>query len=120
LSQIECKVVEGGLHVNLSSEAFALTLFDGLEDPNFNRGGRTWFTGRMVNVAKRLGRGSWDKVNQFLLKCLMMRQGGGERFMAWEGELRRELEMAPLSSHELAPAFRWEEPGRLLNAAHDC
>jgi hypothetical protein len=50
----------------------------------------------------------------------MMRQGGGERFVAWEGELRRELEMAPLSSHELAPAFRWEEPGRLLNAAHDC
>jgi hypothetical protein len=104
---MEAKIIEQGLHVNLSSEAFALKLLDGLDNPNFNRRGRVWFTARMVNVAKRLSRGSWDKINQFLLGCLMMRQGGRERLMVWEGELRRELVMAPMSSHELAPAFRW-------------
>jgi hypothetical protein len=66
-----------------------------------------WFTARIVNVAKRLSRESWDKINKLLLGCLMMRQGEGESFMVWEGELRKELMMAPLSSHELAPAFRW-------------
>jgi hypothetical protein len=101
------KVVEQGLHVNCSSESFALVLLDGLDEPNFNREGRKWFTARMVNVAKRLSRESWDKINKFLLRCLMIRQGMGESFMTWEEELRRELISVPLSSHELAPAFRW-------------
>jgi hypothetical protein len=107
LSHMEDKVVKMGLRVNCSSEAFALTLLDGLGDPNFNREGRIWFTARMVNVAKRLSRESWNKINKFLLGFLMMRQGG-ESFMMWEGELRRELVEVPLSSHKLAPAFRWE------------
>jgi len=104
---MEDKVVKMGLRVNCSSEAFALTLLDGLVDPNFNREGRIWFTARMVNVAKRLSRESWNKINKFLLGFLMMRQEG-ESFMIWEGELRRELVEVPLSSHKLAPAFRWD------------
>jgi hypothetical protein len=109
LKALKIKVIEHGLDWNISPESFTLTILDGV-GKGLDREGRTWFTGRMVNVAKRLCRQSWDRVEEWLMGCLTMEQmgweGEGGSFWEWEMRLRDELMEAPLSWAKMAPAFR--------------
>jgi hypothetical protein len=105
LSSLESKVIEHGLDWNLSPESLTLTIMDGV-DPELDRDGRIWFTVRMVTVAKRLSRSSWNRVEHLLMRCLMMDTAVRDSsVLAWEGQLRMELLEAPLSHAGLAPAF---------------
>jgi hypothetical protein len=105
LSSLESKVIEHGLDWNLSPESLTLTIMDGV-DPELDRDGRIWCTVRMVTVAKRLSRSSWNRVEHLLMRCLMMDTAVRDlSVLAWEGQLRMELLEAPLSHAGLAPAF---------------
>ena len=59
---------------------------------------RPWFAGRMLKVAKRLGSESWYRVNDFLFSCLTL-QVSESTVYSWEGDLRREILDAPLTSY---------------------
>jgi len=113
LASLSAKILEHGLDQNISLESFTLTLLDGV-DNELHREAWIWFTGRMVNVAKRLERESWDKVKELLMSCLTLQGPRGDLldghtslgFLDWEDDLMVELLEAPLSCDELAPAFR--------------
>jgi hypothetical protein len=73
--------------------------------------GRSFFTARMANVAKRLNERTWDRVNDFLMRCLRMRFQGSENvdvgkddsFLDWEDDLKRELCSKPIVANEYYP-----------------
>jgi hypothetical protein len=71
---------------------------------------RSYFTARMINVAKRLDGRSWDRVNEFLMQCLWMRFQGSENaggksdsFLAWEEDLKQTLYSRDVQAHEYYP-----------------
>ncbi|KKZ60536.1 hypothetical protein EMCG_04815 [[Emmonsia] crescens] len=59
---------------------------------------RPWFVGRMLKIAKRLGRPSWERLNDSLLSFLML-TAETPTVPSWEDELRHEILTAPLTSY---------------------
>ncbi|KAK2786776.1 hypothetical protein FQN52_007662 [Onygenales sp. PD_12] len=59
---------------------------------------RPWFVGRMIKIAKRLGRPSWERLNNWLLSFLMLTVET-PMVSSWEDDLRREILEAPLTSY---------------------
>ncbi|EEH44419.1 uncharacterized protein PADG_00708 [Paracoccidioides brasiliensis Pb18] len=59
---------------------------------------RPWFVGRMLKIAKRLSRPSWERLNECIFSFLMLT---AETTMVppWENELRQEILAAPLTSY---------------------
>ncbi|PGH18094.1 hypothetical protein AJ79_00722 [Helicocarpus griseus UAMH5409] len=60
--------------------------------------GRPWFVGRMLKVAKRLGRPSWERLNNCLLSFLTL-TAEAPVIPSWEDDLRYEILTAPLTSY---------------------
>ncbi|KAG5296676.1 sigma-70 region 2 family protein [Histoplasma ohiense] len=59
---------------------------------------RPWFVGRMLKIAKRLGRSSWERLNDSLLSFLTL-TAETPKLPSWETELRHEILTAPLTSY---------------------
>lgn len=59
---------------------------------------RSWFVGRMLKIAKRLGADSWHRINDFLFDCLTFRVAEPDAYI-WESDLRKEILDAPLTSY---------------------
>ncbi|OAX77671.1 hypothetical protein ACJ72_08027 [Emergomyces africanus] len=59
---------------------------------------RPWLVGRMLKVAKRLGKPSWERLNDSLLSFLML-TAEEPTVPSWEGELKDEILTAPLTSY---------------------
>ncbi|OJD12989.1 hypothetical protein AJ78_06504 [Emergomyces pasteurianus Ep9510] len=59
---------------------------------------RPWLVGRMLKVAKRLGRPSWEWLNDSLLSFLML-TAEAPMIPSREGELKNEILTAPLTSY---------------------
>ncbi|PGG99462.1 hypothetical protein AJ80_09348 [Polytolypa hystricis UAMH7299] len=59
---------------------------------------RPWFVGRMLKIAKRLGRPSWERLNATLYSFLTL-SAETPTIASWENELRREILAAPLTSY---------------------
>jgi hypothetical protein len=112
LKSLAVKIVETELDIYPSAEAFCQILIDVVplaeEGTALRRKemDRPWFVGRMLKVAKRLGRASWRRLNDMLLGFLTLDETGGfdPGAFGWEEELRREILDAPLTALVL-PAF---------------
>ncbi|EGE83332.2 sigma-70 region 2 family protein [Blastomyces dermatitidis ATCC 18188] len=59
---------------------------------------RPWFVGRMLKIAKRLGRPSWEQLNDSLLSFLTL-TAEAPMLPSWENDLRHEILTAPLTSY---------------------
>ncbi|PGG99488.1 hypothetical protein GX51_06308 [Blastomyces parvus] len=59
---------------------------------------RPWFVGRMLKIAKRLGRPSWEQLNDSLLSFLTLK-AEAPTLPLWENDLRHEILTAPLTSY---------------------
>lgn len=96
-------ITNNELHKNVSVEALIQILLGGNDKPLLWHFERPWLVGRLLKVAKRLSRSSWEQLNNFLLSCLTL--GGvrpsGTKMQAWEEDLRDEILRAPLVSYQL-------------------
>jgi hypothetical protein len=107
---LRAKIVDVELDIYPTSEALAQILIEGI--PLAEEGtklrekedDRPWFVGRMLKVAKRLGRPSWQKLNNALFSFLVLDGEFEPVAFGWEDELRREIMAAPLEALVL-PAF---------------
>lgn len=59
---------------NLSVEALLQRFLSGSKNAALLDSERPWFEGRMLKMAKRLGRETWEKLNDVLL-CLILGPG---------------------------------------------
>ncbi|OJD28033.1 hypothetical protein ACJ73_00563 [Blastomyces percursus] len=59
---------------------------------------RRWFVGRMLKIAKRLGRPSWEQLNDSLLSFLALTVEA-PILPSWENDLRHEILTVPLTSY---------------------
>ena len=100
LKRLSVRIIEQELDWNESTETLMWILLFGDEDAeqDFNQGRLTWWVGRILNVAKRLSELSWTEVGDLMLKCLT-RSTVRNDFESWLSALRKELLLAPLSSH---------------------
>lgn len=89
------------LDVHLSVEALIQILLNGSKNPALLDTERPWFVGRILKVAKRLKRPSFEKLNNVLLSYLVLGPDLHPVMSDWENELRLEILEAPLTSHVL-------------------
>ena len=100
-----CELLENIKHneldVHLSVEALIQILLSGSRNPALLDTERPWFVGRMLKVAKRLKRPSFEKLNDVLLSYLTLGPDLHPVMSDWENELRLEILQAPLTNHVL-------------------
>jgi hypothetical protein len=89
------------LDVHLSVEALIQILLSGSKNPVLLDTERPWFVGRMLKVAKRLKRPSFQKLNDVLLSYLTLGADLRPVMSDWENDLRLEILEAPLASYVL-------------------
>lgn len=94
-------IIYNELDENISVEALMQILLSGSENPALRHSERPWLVGRLLKVAKRLSRDSWERLNDFLLSCLTLDARFGPQMQEWEGHLRLEILQAPLVSYQL-------------------
>lgn len=96
-------IINNELHKNISVEALIQILLSGNDNPALWHFERPWLVGRLLKVAKRLARSSWERLNDFLLSCLTLETnaGLGTKMQEWEEDLRLEILRAPLVSFQL-------------------
>lgn len=92
-------VMHNDLDRHLSVEALIQILLSGSSNPTLLHTERPWFVGRMLKVAKRLGRANFERLNDLLLRFLTLGPGLEPVMLDWENELRAEILQAPLVSY---------------------
>lgn len=100
-SELEQNIQNNELDKNISVEALIQVLLSGSEHPELRAEERPWLVGRLLKVAKRLSRSSWEMLNDFLLSCLTLKLPQGSMMSSWEPQLRTEILGAPLVSYRL-------------------
>jgi hypothetical protein len=112
LDSLTTKLLDSEVDVSGSVEALLQILLacedgygaDGqrkLSSPNENDplpSARPWFVGRLLKIAKRLGRPSWDWLNDTLLEFLALTKKAPTVVLR-EDKLRQEILTAPLTSY---------------------
>lgn len=103
LRELIDNIANNELHKNVSVEALIQILLSGNDKPLLWHYERPWLVGRLLKVAKRLSRSSWERVNDFLLSCLTLNAGAGlgKQMQGMEEQLRAEILRAPLVSYQL-------------------
>lgn len=91
-------IKHNNLDRHISVEALLQILLSGSENPNLVHTERPWLIGRLLKVAKRLSRDSWERLNDLLLHCLTLTPPLAPVVEIWEPELRAEILSAPLIS----------------------
>lgn len=111
LQELSDNIMNNELHKNISVEALLQILLSGNDSPALWNVDRPWYVGRLLKVAKRLSRGSWERLNDFLLSCLTIEPEARSRTQinSWEKALRGEILGAPLVSYEL-PLMQTKAP----------
>ena len=94
-------IIYNELDKNISVEALMQILLSASENPALRHTERPWLVGRLLKVAKRLSRNSWERLNDFLLSCLTLDGNQRPQMQQWEESLRHEISQAPLVSHTL-------------------
>lgn len=96
-------IMNNELHKNISVEALLQILLSGNQNPDLQHFERPWLVGRLLKIAKRLSRSSWERLNDFLLSCLTLERDAGQGMYMheWEDALQDEIMQAPLVSHQL-------------------
>jgi hypothetical protein len=89
------------LDVYQSVEALIQILISGSKNPELLDTERPWFVGRMLKIAKRLNRPSFQKLNDVLLSYLTLGPDLQPVMSDWENALRMEILEAPLTSFVL-------------------
>lgn len=90
-----------GIDQHLSVEELLQILLSDSKRPALLHTERPWFVGRMLKIAKRLGRQSFEKLNDVLMQWLTLPVGLRPTMQKWEDELRLEILQAPLVSFAL-------------------
>lgn len=98
LGELIENVLYNELDVHLSVEALIQILLSGSKSAALLNTERPWFVGRMLKVAKRLKRSSFEKLNDVLLSHLTLGPDLLPVMDDWEDELRAEILDAPLTS----------------------
>jgi len=89
-------ILYNDLDQHLSVEALIQILLSGSKNPVLLHSERPWFVGRMLKIAKRLSRPSFEKLNDLLRSYLTLGPDLRPTMMEWENELRMEVLQAPL------------------------
>ena len=89
------------LDKNVSIEALMQILLSGSDNPALRHTERPWLVGRLLKVAKRLSKASWEWLNDFLLSSLTLDGKSRMQMQELEEFLRYEILQAPLVSHKL-------------------
>lgn len=87
---------------NRCTEILLQILLYSSDSPASRHTERPWLVGRLLKVAKRLSRSSWEWVNGFLWSCLALSDHGRGQLGHWEKRLRKEILEAPLYKHSLS------------------
>jgi hypothetical protein len=96
LKEVCLRIVQNELDTYTSVEALAQIMLRPSEDPELHSAhiDRLWFVGRMLKVAKRLSKESWERLRCTLLGFLTFedvnKMADGSVFM-WEDSLRKEV-----------------------------
>ncbi|KIW15995.1 hypothetical protein PV08_06046 [Exophiala spinifera] len=91
-------VARGGLARHVSSEAVVQTLLSGSKYSSLQNTERPWFVGRMLQIAKRLSRPSFDRLKKLLFSFMTLESDLKPTMENWQNDLRREIQCSPLVS----------------------
>lgn len=89
-----------GLDQQLSHEALVQILLSDRQSDGRQRQKRHWMVGRMLDVAKRLSKTNFEKLNNLLLSFLTLDVSKGRLVEDWGQELHDEVSQAPLVSYQ--------------------
>jgi hypothetical protein len=99
LKRLGIRIIEQELDWNESTETLMWILLFGDEtgDEALRQSVLVWWVGRMTNVAKRLGEGSWLEVSRLMVRCLARECDDEGTFKGDLARWQRELVQAPLN-----------------------
>lgn len=98
-AELNANILNNDLDRHISVEALIQILLSGSNDHILQQSERPWFVGRMLKIAKRLSRPSFERLNDLLLGFLTLGPGLQPVMLGWEDELRAEILRAPLVSY---------------------
>ena len=99
--ELDQSIRNNELDKNISVEALIQVLLSGSEHAELKSKERPWLVGRLLKVAKRLSRHSWERLNDFLLLCLTLNGSQGSIMTTWGPQLKDEILGAPLVCYRL-------------------
>ncbi|KAL6244951.1 hypothetical protein RBB50_008479 [Rhinocladiella similis] len=91
-------VAHNGLARHASVEALLQILLGGSRYSSLQHTERPWFIGRMLRIAKRLSRRSFDRLNDLLFVFIRLGSDLQPTIESWQNELRGEILSSPLVS----------------------
>ncbi|KAJ9641593.1 hypothetical protein H2204_002655 [Knufia peltigerae] len=91
-------VAHNGFARHASVEALLQILISGSRHSSLQHAERPWFVGRMLQIAKRLSRPSFDRLNKLLFSCTTLGTDVKPIMENWQNDLRTEILSSPIVS----------------------